>query len=95
MSHIQTVYASTVAALDSTYATDEALNAAVTTLNERIDGLSDEIEDIGTTDTEQRKILQSVIIAVVHIIYLTSQFDAYTLEHESPALLNAGEAEIK
>ena len=33
-----------VAALDSTYATDEALNAAVTTLNERIDGLSDEIE---------------------------------------------------
>ena len=58
-------------------------------------GLSDEIEDIATTDTEQRKILQSVIIAVVHIIYLTSQFDAYTQDHASPALLPCGNAEVK
>ena len=57
-------------------------------------GLKDEMDDIGTTDTEQRKILQSVIIAVVHIIYLTSQFDAYTQEH-APALLPGGEGEIK
>ena len=58
-------------------------------------GLKDEIEDIGTTDTEQRKILQSVIIAVVHIIYLTSQFDAYVHEAASPALLSPGDAQIK
>lgn len=54
-------------------------------------GLTDEIEDIGTTDTEQRKILQSVIIAVVHIIYLTSQFDSYAQEQSRPALLSPGE----
>lgn len=58
-------------------------------------GLTDEVEDIGTTETEQRKILQSVIIAVVHIIYLTSQFDAYTQEHTSPALLGSGDAKIQ
>ena len=58
-------------------------------------GLKDEIEDIGTTDTEQRKILQSVIIAVVHIIYLTSQFDSYVQEHAAPALLPSGDGEIK
>lgn len=40
-------------------------------------GLTEEFEDKGTTDTEQRKILQSVIIAVVHIIYLNSQFDVF------------------
>ena len=39
-------------------------------------GLTEEFEDTGTTDTEQRKILQSVVIAVVHIIYLNSQFDS-------------------
>ena len=39
-------------------------------------GLTEEFEDPGTTDTEQRKILQSVVIAVVHIIYLNSQFDS-------------------
>jgi len=39
-------------------------------------GLAEEFEDKGTTETEQRKILQSVVIAVVHIIYLNSQFDS-------------------
>lgn len=48
-------------------------------------GLIEEFEDKGTTDSEQRKILQSVIIAVVHIIYLNSQFDAF-IPPERPAL---------
>jgi len=54
-------------------------------------GLKEEFEDKGTTDTEQRKILQSVIIAVVHIIYLNSQFDAFT----QPEQLSLPEAQIK
>lgn len=48
-------------------------------------GLIEEFEDKGTTDSEQRKILQSVIIAVVHIIYLNSQFDAF-IPPERPVL---------
>ena len=42
-------------------------------------GYKMELDKVGTTNTEARRILDSVIVAVVQIIYLNMQLDAYGL----------------
>lgn len=73
---------------ESSYSRQIAYDYFATTLEDMLAytfGLTEDFEDKGTTDTEQRKILQSVIIAVVHIIYLNSQFDALPQRKEEAA----------
>ena len=38
-------------------------------------GLKEEIDEVGTTSTDAKDMLRSVIIAVSHVIYLNSRFD--------------------
>ena len=40
-------------------------------------GLKDEMEEVGTTSTELKKMLRCVIVAVAHIIYLSDQLDRF------------------
>ena len=40
-------------------------------------GYKMELDKVGTTNTDARRILDSVIVAVVQIIYLNIQLDAY------------------
>lgn len=43
-------------------------------------GLKDEVDEVGTTNTETKDMLRSVIIAVSHVTYLNSRFDELTAE---------------
>ena len=39
-------------------------------------GLKDAVDEVGVTNSEAKDMLRSVIIAVAHVIYLNSRFDA-------------------
>ena len=45
-------------------------------------GLKDDVEQIGSTDTEAKTMLRSTITAVAHIIYLNSQFELQATEEK-------------
>lgn len=44
-------------------------------------GVKDEVEEVGTTNTEAKDMLRSVIIAVSHVTYLNSRFDQLEAEN--------------
>lgn len=56
-------------------------------------GYKHELERVGTTNTNARRILDSVIVAVVQIIYLNMQLDAYGLSEPRRPDDMDGEAE--
>jgi len=57
-------------------------------------GLKNAADEVGVTTSMEKDMLRSVIIAVAHIIYLTSRFDAM-IPQEETAVLPAPEAEVQ
>ena len=51
-------------------------------------GLKDEVEEIGTSNTELKRMLRSVIIAVANIIYVQHRFDTIAIDEAQPDMQN-------
>ncbi len=46
-------------------------------------GIKDQVDSIGTTHTNEKKMLRSAIIAITHIVYLNFGFKEFSVEQKS------------
>ena len=68
-----------------TYSSEVAYNyfcAELMNVLEHTFGIKDKLEEVGTSQTELKKMLRSVIVAVAHIIYLSDQLDKFGCDQQ-------------